>query len=76
MSKTGRQGIGEPLERKRRQPPKGSEADPEQLARFLEAARELGCEENTDRLDEVVRRAAKLPPGRENMTGTRRRKKS
>ena len=65
-----------PPKRKPRQPPKGREADPEQYARFLEAARELGCEENVDRLDEVVRRAAKLPPGRAEVTGARRGKKS
>ena len=38
--------------------------DPEQYQRFLETARELGCGENTDRLDEVVKRAAKLSPHR------------
>ena len=43
---------------------KGEEADPEQYERFMEAARELGCEENVGRLDEVVRRAAKLPAQR------------
>ena len=38
--------------------------DPEQYQRFLETARELGCDENADRLDEVVKRAAKLSPHR------------
>ncbi len=38
--------------------------DPDQHRRFLEAARELGCDENVARLGEVVRRAAKLSPER------------
>jgi hypothetical protein len=37
-------------------------SDPEQYSRFLEAARELGCEENIDRLDDALRRVAKAPP--------------
>jgi hypothetical protein len=45
-------------------PRKGGTADPAQYERFAEAARELGCEENSGRLDEVVRRAAKLPSDR------------
>jgi hypothetical protein len=45
--------------------PKGSEADQEQYARFTNAASELGCEENPERMDEVVRRAAKLPRPRQ-----------
>jgi hypothetical protein len=64
-----------PQKRKPRQPSKGGEADPAQYERFLATARELGCEENVDRLDEVVRRAAKLPPGRESVMGTRKGKK-
>lgn len=43
---------------------KGEEADPAQYERFMEAAHELGCEENVGRLDEVVRRAANLPAQR------------
>jgi hypothetical protein len=42
----------------------GKTADPEQYQRFLEAARELGCEENAERMEEVIKRAAKLLPGR------------
>src|SRR3712207_8696269 len=38
------------------------QADPGQYQRFLDAAREHGCAENVGRLDEVVRRVAKLPP--------------
>lgn len=45
--------------------PKSTQADREQYERFLEAARELGCEANPDRLDEAVRRAAKMPPPRQ-----------
>ncbi len=41
-----------------------TQTDPEQYQRFLEAAKELGCSENAYRLDEVVRRAAKLSPER------------
>jgi hypothetical protein len=37
-------------------------ADPEQYARFLEVARELGCEEGMDRLDDALRRVAKAGP--------------
>ena len=49
------------------------EADPEQYQRFLEIAREHGCEENVSRLDEVVRRTAKLPSRR---TATKKRDKT
>jgi hypothetical protein len=44
---------------------KVGEADSGQYQRFLDAVREHGCEENIGRLDEVVRRAAKLSPRRE-----------
>ncbi|HZI18377.1 MAG TPA: hypothetical protein VEY09_07250 [Pyrinomonadaceae bacterium] len=37
-------------------------SEPDQYQRFLEAARELGCEENMDRLDDALRRVAKTPP--------------
>lgn len=37
-------------------------ADPGQYQRFLDAARELGCEEGMDRLDDALRRVAKAPP--------------
>jgi hypothetical protein len=55
--------------------PKNDKADPDQHQRFLEAAREHGCEENVGRLDEVVRRVAKLPPqAKEPVKGERRKK--
>jgi hypothetical protein len=50
-------------------------ADPEQFARFLEATREHGCEQNTVQLDDVVRRVAKLPPPRKAPPKVERRKK-
>lgn len=43
---------------------KASEAGQEQYQRFLDAAREHGCEGNVDRLDDVVRQTAKLPATR------------
>ena len=48
---------------------------PGQHERFLDAAREHGCEENVGRLDEVVRRVAKLPPqGKEPVKAGKRAK--
>jgi hypothetical protein len=38
------------------------EADPEQFQRFLETARELGCEENLADFDEAVRLIGKARP--------------
>ena len=49
-----------PPESKPRQPSKGGEADPEQSARFIETARQLGCEDNLDRFDEAVKRIGKV----------------
>jgi hypothetical protein len=37
---------------------KVSEPDPEQYQRFVEAARELGCDESEERFVEVVRKVA------------------
>jgi hypothetical protein len=54
----------QPPSEKRRKTPRSGSADPEQYQRFLDAARKLGCEENAKRLDEVVRRTAKMPPPR------------
>ncbi|MCB1885136.1 MAG: hypothetical protein KDG89_14255 [Geminicoccaceae bacterium] len=45
-----------------KQPTGVERRDPDQHARFLEAARELGCEKNFDRFDEALKRAAKAPP--------------
>jgi hypothetical protein len=47
---------------------KGQNADPEQYQRFLEAARELGCEESAEQMEEVIKRAAKLPSERRDRT--------
>jgi hypothetical protein len=38
---------------------KPDKVDPEQFQRFLETARELGCEDNLDRFDEAVKRIGK-----------------
>ncbi len=41
-------------------PPKPD--DPEQSKRFIEAARELGCDESEERFIETVRKVASAPP--------------
>jgi len=43
-----------------------------QAQRFVEAARELGCDDNEDRLKDTLRKIAKAPPAK----GSRRRKAS
>lgn len=40
---------------------KGSAAEPEQYQRFLDAARELGCDESEERFAQVVRAIARAP---------------
>lgn len=56
--------------------PSKPQSDPDQYRRFLDAAREHGCEENVGRLDEVVRRVAKLSPHRSDRPeGARKRDK-
>lgn len=37
-------------------------ADPDQSRRFVELAREMGCEENFDRLDQALK-GARVKPG-------------
>lgn len=37
-------------------------ADPDQYQRFLEAARELGCEENFPRFEDALKRIVKAKP--------------
>jgi hypothetical protein len=49
-------------DRKRRPASAPGKADPEQSARFIEGARELGCEENLSRLGDALRRIAKARP--------------
>ncbi len=39
--------------------------DPEQSRRFIEAARELGCDEDLARFQETLRRIARAKPKRE-----------
>jgi hypothetical protein len=36
----------------------------EQSAAFIEAARQLGCDEDPERFKEIVRKLAKAPPAR------------
>ncbi len=36
--------------------------DPEQSKRFIEAARELGCDDSEERFIETARRVASAPP--------------
>jgi hypothetical protein len=48
-----------PPKRKPRQPSQGGEADLEQYARFVEKARELECDDDPTRFDEMVRRIAR-----------------
>ncbi len=43
-------------------PPKSD--DPEQSRRFIEAAKELGCDESEERFIETVRKVASAPPAR------------
>ncbi len=38
--------------------------DPEQSKRFIEAARELGCDDSEERFIETVRKVASAPPAR------------
>ena len=40
-------------------PSSGEATDPEQSQRFIDLARQLGCEENLDRFDEAVKRIGK-----------------
>ena len=39
-----------------------SSTDKDQRERFIEAARELGCEEGLDRLDDALKRVGSTPP--------------
>jgi hypothetical protein len=54
----------------------GKALDREQYQRFLDTAREHGCEENVGRLDEVVRLVAKLSPHRRDQEGDRKPEKT
>jgi hypothetical protein len=68
-----------PLKRKPRQPSKGGEADPEQYARFVKAARELECDDDPAAFDRMFERI--MPPKRkadepaENETGEKRKRR-
>jgi hypothetical protein len=40
-----------------------------QSEKFVEAARELGCDENESAFDEIVKKVAKAPPPRKEEAG-------
>ena len=46
-----------------------SQADPEQSARFIEAARELGCDESPDAFEAAVKKVARHKPVKEKPAG-------
>ena len=46
----------------KRQPAKRGEASPDQSRRFIETARELGCDEDPEAFKRAVRKLAKAPP--------------
>lgn len=54
--------TGKPARRDIRHVPQGGEPDPEQSARFIEAARGLGCEEGFPRFEEALKRIVKAKP--------------
>ena len=47
-----------------RQPKPPKPDDPEQSRKFMEAARELGCDDSEERFIETVRKVASAPPTR------------
>jgi hypothetical protein len=40
--------------------------EPEQIEKFKEAAKKLGCDESEEAFDEKLRRIAKKPPPKDN----------
>lgn len=44
---------------------------PEQIEKFKEAAKKLGCDESEDAFDEKLRRIAKKPPPKDENTKTK-----
>ena len=42
-----------------------------QSEKFIEAARELGCDENESAFDEIVKKVAKAPPPRQEEKSSR-----
>lgn len=59
-----------PPKRRSGSPAKGSEADPEQYERFLEAARGLGCDESGEAFERALDRI--LPPRKPGEPAPRR----
>jgi hypothetical protein len=58
----GSTGFPPMPERRAKSTSNPGKADPDQFARFLETARELGCEENFERFEEALPRVLKAPP--------------
>ena len=52
-----------------KEPDKGSG----QMAQFIEAARELGCDDDPERFKETVRKLAKAPPVRNKPSKVKKR---
>jgi hypothetical protein len=44
----------------------------QQSQKFIEAARELGCDENESAFDEIVKKVAKAPPPRQVKTKSKK----
>ena len=48
---------------------KGAAGDPDQSARFIEAARELGCDESSGAFEAAVKKVARHKPVEERPSG-------
>jgi hypothetical protein len=57
------------------QKPKASRDDPEQSKRFIETARELGCDEDEAAFDEKLKRIATAPRSQKPHDGAKDRNK-
>ena len=53
---------------------KGAEKGTEQSQRFIEAARELGCDESEERFNEALKKVAKAPAAKQESKPRRSRK--
>ena len=58
---------------KARSAARDDKADPEQFQRFLETARELGCEENFGRFEDALKRILRQSRGRTSRAPIRQR---
>lgn len=52
-----------------------SSTDKDQRQRFIDAARELGCEEGFDRMDEALKRIGTTPPQTQTQTPVENRER-